>query len=122
MSGFLADGAPIFEIRDVRGEETDLLIRDAELGRALAERLGGGAVVLMRGHGSTAVGGSLRQAVFRAIYAEINARLQVEALHLGDVVYLTEGEGRAAAAANDGQLDRAWDLWVEQVRGARAVG
>jgi ribulose-5-phosphate 4-epimerase/fuculose-1-phosphate aldolase len=37
----------------------------------------------VRGHGDVAVGGSVQQVVFRAIYTEINAKLQAEALRLG---------------------------------------
>jgi len=111
MSGFLAPAAPVFEIRDHAGEASDLLIRDGALGRALAGALAGHAVVLMRGHGSTVVGRTLRQAVFRAIYAEVNARLQSEAMRLGAPIFLTDGEARRASATNDGQIDRAWELW-----------
>ena len=68
MAGFIGEGAPLYEIRDHAGAETDLLIRTPELGRSLARTLGGAAAVLMRGHGSTVVGASLQQAVFRAVY------------------------------------------------------
>jgi HCOMODA/2-hydroxy-3-carboxy-muconic semialdehyde decarboxylase len=114
MAGFLRGPAPIFEIRDHAGESSDLLIRNRELGVALAGSLGGNAVVLMRGHGATIVGNSLPQAVYRAVYTAVNAGLQSEALKLGDVTFLTEGEADAAAATNDGQLARAWDLWKRQ--------
>jgi ribulose-5-phosphate 4-epimerase/fuculose-1-phosphate aldolase len=114
MSGFLGAGSVLFEIRDVAGE-TDLLIRDAALGRALAASLGPAAAVLMRGHGSTVVGASLEQAVYRAIYAETNARLQSQAIALGDVTYLTEREAALAAATNDTQLARTWELWARRV-------
>src|SRR5690242_15544432 len=95
MSGFIGPGSTLFEIRDVAGD-TDLLIRDAALGRALAAALGPHALVLMRGHGSTVVGASLEQAVYRAIYAEANARLQSQALALGDVTFLNEREAALA--------------------------
>jgi ribulose-5-phosphate 4-epimerase/fuculose-1-phosphate aldolase len=121
MGGFLGVATPVFEIRDVRGDETDLLISDPHLGKALASRLGNSAAVLMRGHGVTVVGTSLRQAVFRAVYTEINARIQLQAMAIGPVNYLTEAEGRAAAATNDGQMGRAWDLWREQAQRARAA-
>lgn len=115
MCGFLGRGAPVFEIRETAGDSSDLLIRDRRLGAALARALGQEAAVLMRGHGSTVVGASLRQAVFRAVYTEVGARLQSEALRLGAVTYLTEGEAAAAAAANDTQTGRAWDLWRRKV-------
>jgi HCOMODA/2-hydroxy-3-carboxy-muconic semialdehyde decarboxylase len=115
MSGFLGAGSALFEIRDVAGD-SDLLIRNAELGRALAASLGGNAAVLMRGHGSTVVGTSLQQVVYRAIYAETNARLQMQAMALGDVTYLNEREAALAAATNDTQLARVWELWTRAVK------
>jgi ribulose-5-phosphate 4-epimerase/fuculose-1-phosphate aldolase len=115
MSSFLGAGAPVFEIRDAGGDATDMLIRNQPLGEALARSLGGEAVVLMRGHGSTIVGATLRQAVFRAIYTEINARVQTAAMGMGEVTYLNPAEAAAATAANDGQINRAWDLWHRKV-------
>jgi HCOMODA/2-hydroxy-3-carboxy-muconic semialdehyde decarboxylase len=114
MSGFLGEGAPSFEIRDVAGD-TDMLVSSAPLGAALARTLGERSTVLMRGHGSTIVGSSLEQAVYRAIYAEVNARLQLQAIALGEVTYLNANEAAKAAAANDTQLARAWDLWARSV-------
>jgi len=114
MSGFLAEGSALFEIRDVAGD-TDMLISNASLGVALAAALGARSTVLMRGHGSTVVGASLEQAVYRAIYAEVNARLQTQAKQLGDVTYLNANEAAKAAATNDTQLPRVWDLWTREI-------
>jgi HCOMODA/2-hydroxy-3-carboxy-muconic semialdehyde decarboxylase len=115
MSGFLGTGVPVFEIRDSAGDATDLLVRDGVLGAALAKALGQAAAVLMRGHGATVVGATLRQAVFRAVYTEVGARLQAEALRLGTPVFLTAGEAEATARTNDTQIDRAWEAWRTQV-------
>ncbi|MBX9741012.1 MAG: class II aldolase/adducin family protein [Beijerinckiaceae bacterium] len=117
MGGFIGVCAPVFEIRDVAGDETDLLIRNGMLGAALAQSLGDGNVVLMRGHGSTVVGDRLRQVVFRAVYTETNAKLQSEALRLGPITYLSAGEARTTARVIDMQVDRAWDLWKMQTEG-----
>jgi HCOMODA/2-hydroxy-3-carboxy-muconic semialdehyde decarboxylase len=118
MAGFLADRpTPVFEIRDIGGDGTDLLITSAKLGQGLAETLGEGAVALMRGHGSVAVGESLRTAVYRAVYTEVNARAQAEALALGEPTYLTRDEGAAADRTVGGQVNRAWGSWSERVRG-----
>jgi HCOMODA/2-hydroxy-3-carboxy-muconic semialdehyde decarboxylase len=114
MSGFLGEGAALFDIRDIAGD-TDMLIGNGALGAAMAKALGDKAVVLMRGHGSTVVGESVEQAVYRAIYAEVNARLQIEATQLGQVTYLTSQEARKAAATNDTVLSRPWELWVREV-------
>jgi ribulose-5-phosphate 4-epimerase/fuculose-1-phosphate aldolase len=120
MAGFVGQGAPVFEIRETGGEATDLLISSSRLGAALAEKFDASDIVLMRGHGSTVVGGSLQQVVYRAVYAEINARYQLEASHLGEVVYLTEGESEAAVRNVEAQMQRPWDLWVEQAKARRA--
>jgi HCOMODA/2-hydroxy-3-carboxy-muconic semialdehyde decarboxylase len=111
MSGFLGGGTPMFEIRDAAGDGTDLLVRDDNLGSALANALGDAAIVLMRGHGSTTVGPSLKIAVYRAVYAEINARTQTQALQLGDPEFLTDAEARASMASCEAQVDRPWNLW-----------
>ncbi|MBF8721778.1 class II aldolase/adducin family protein [Pseudomonas guariconensis] len=119
MGGFLGAGAPIFEIRHSAGCGSDMLIRNSELGDALAETLGSESVVLMRGHGSTAVGESVKQAVFRAVYAEKSAQLLASSLRLGDVEYLTPEEAAATSKANDGQVERPWQLWEMAAQAAR---
>ena len=116
MGSFLRTNTPVFEIRSAAGTGSDMLIRDRKLGAALAHSIGTSAVVLMRGHGSTTIGTSLRQVVFRAVYTEVNARLQAEAMRLGPVVYLTEDEAMASAATNDRHVSRAWDLWRMKIR------
>ena len=117
MSGFLGSGSALFEIRDTAGN-TDLLIRDMGLGKALAESLGHHNCVLMRGHGSTTVAYSIEVAVYRAIYAEINAKLQIQAAALGPVNFLNEEEAALAAATTEGQVVRAWDLWCGRIDAA----
>ncbi|HVB80487.1 MAG TPA: class II aldolase/adducin family protein [Candidatus Binataceae bacterium] len=111
LGGILGVGCPVFEIRAAAGPGTDLLIRNRALGAALAKSLGQGSVVLMRGHGCTVVGSTVRHAVFNAVYTEIGAALQSEAMSLGAVTYLTREEAAAAAACNAGQIDRSWELW-----------
>ena len=39
------------------------------------------------------------------------AKLQLAALGLGEVTYLNEQEAALAAATNDGQIARSWNLW-----------
>ena len=112
MGSFLRGEVPVFEIRDAAGPDNDMLVRDESLGDALARSLGSGSVVLMRGHGSTTVGRDVRDAVFRAVYAEANARLQADALRLGPVTYLSELEALRSSESNAGQIARAWELWT----------
>jgi len=119
MGSFLWSGAPVFDIRKVRAEN-DLLIRDRPLGKALAGSLGACACVLMRGHGMTVVGESIPEAVFRAIYTEMNARLQLQATQLeGPIEFLSDEEGRRSTAANRGTLERPWELWKKRALGRK---
>lgn len=114
MSGFLGSGSAHFEIREAAGN-SDMLIRSAYLGEALAKSLGKHNCVLMRGHGSTVVGTSLEQVVYRAIYAEVNAKLQLAANGLGAISFLNEEEAQLASDMNDGQIPRSWNLWVTRL-------
>jgi ribulose-5-phosphate 4-epimerase/fuculose-1-phosphate aldolase len=114
MAAFLGDDTPVFEIRTFGGM-TDLLVRDAALGRALAQTLGGHAAALLRGHGAVVVGPTLPHAVARSVYMEMNARLQQQALALGPVIHLTPEEARLAEASVSGTYARPWELWKRRV-------
>jgi ribulose-5-phosphate 4-epimerase/fuculose-1-phosphate aldolase len=119
MGSFLWSGTPVFDIRKEK-EDNDLLIRDRPLGKALAHSLGSCTCVLMRGHGMTVVGDSVQEAVFRAIYTEMNARLQLQAESLeGPIAFLSDEEGRRSTASNRGTLERPWELWKKQALGGR---
>ena len=115
MSGFLGAHVPTYEIRHDLGETSDLLIRNQALGESLAKTLGSSTVALMRGHGSVTVGVSIKQAVFRAIYTENSAWLQMEAARLGSINFLTDGESQATSEMNDLHLDRPWEMWKRRV-------
>jgi HCOMODA/2-hydroxy-3-carboxy-muconic semialdehyde decarboxylase len=115
MSAFLADGAPVWDIRAAAGD-TDMLVRTPALGRSLAQALGPGAVALMRGHGVVAVGDGLPQVVFRSVYTEVNARLQTQATTLGvPVTYLSPEEARRVNVTMTGTLNRPWELWKRKL-------
>lgn len=114
MAGFLGEGSAHFEIRE-SGGDTNMLISSPYLGQALARSLGQRSCVLMRGHGSTVVGTGLRQVVYRAIYAEANAKLQLSTQALGEPAYLNTEEARLSSEMNDGQIPRSWDLWVRRL-------
>jgi len=115
MASFIGRGAPVFEIRERFGT-TDMLVRNVEQGAALAERLSGDALVLMRGHGFCTVGESVAEAVYRAIYTESNAALQQAAIALGGTVtYLDADEARRYDETSRAVLDRPWQLWKAEV-------
>ena len=114
-TAFLAAGVPVFDTRPQFGI-TDIVISSFERGTALAEALGDKSVILLRAHGFVAVGPSVPAAVFRAIYTEINARVQVQAMALGrDMAVLDEEEGRLADAMNLVTIGRSWELWKRRV-------
>src|SRR5690349_7748433 len=73
-AGFLAEGVPVFDIKEKFGA-TDLLVNDAAKGVELARVVGKKGVALMRAHGSVACGPTLQTADFRAVYTEVNARI-----------------------------------------------
>ncbi len=114
MSGFLGSGSAHFEIRESAGN-TDLLISNSGLGKALAKSLAQHTCVLMRGHGSTTVAPSLERVVYRAIYAEENAKLQLTASSLGPIEFLTPEEAELAMTSTEGQVMRPWELWRQQI-------
>jgi HCOMODA/2-hydroxy-3-carboxy-muconic semialdehyde decarboxylase len=115
MSAFLSAGVPVFDIRQASGGMTDMLVRTAALGQALARTLGTRPVALMRGHGAVVVGASLPLVVFRSVYTEVNARLQSQAMALGgQVTYLDPEEARLAEASVSGTAPRPWELWKKK--------
>jgi ribulose-5-phosphate 4-epimerase/fuculose-1-phosphate aldolase len=117
-AAFIAAGVPVFDIREKFGA-TDLLVGNGAKGVALAEIMGGHDVVLMRAHGSVTCGPSLEGAVFRAVYTEVNARIQHWTTALGrgaPIAALDPEEGRLADAVNLTAAMRAWNLWRSLVR------
>ena len=114
-AAFLACGVPVFDIR-ARFGTTDIVINSAARGAALAETLDDKVVVLLRAHGFVAVGPTLPAAVFRAIFTEVSARVQLQAEGLGGpIASLDLDEGRKADAINLATVGRSWELWKRRV-------
>lgn len=93
---------------------TNLLVTSMEMGRDLAACLGPRTVVLMRGHGGTLIGKSLREVVFTSIYMEINAEMLIKAYQLGEgeITPMSDGEVAANAGGRAGfTLERGWENW-----------
>jgi HCOMODA/2-hydroxy-3-carboxy-muconic semialdehyde decarboxylase len=60
----------------------------------------------------TVVGDSVAEAVFRSIYTEMNARLQIQAGQLeGPIAFLSDEEGKRSTGTNRSTLERPWELW-----------
>ncbi len=108
MAAFLGDTpAPVFEIRDVLGDDNKMLVTESRTGAALAAVMGKRAVVLMRGHGMTVAAESVKLVVLRAIYTQLNARIEAAALRLGEPVFLNAFETDRVDPA-----DRPWEAWA----------
>jgi HCOMODA/2-hydroxy-3-carboxy-muconic semialdehyde decarboxylase len=119
VAGFLVAGMPVFEIRK-HGGMTNMLISNSALGKALADTLGDKSVVLMRGHGDVVVGPTVQIAVYRAVYTEVNARLQMQAMALGgEITYLEKEEGEKADVIQQQVVMRPWDLWKKKAMMAK---
>ena len=117
-AAFLAAGVPVFDIKEKFGA-TDMLVSNGVKGVALAAAMGNKDIALMRAHGSVACGPTLQTAVFRAVYTEVNARIQHWTLALAGgkpMAVLDSQEGRLADVINQTAGLRAWDLWRAQVR------
>lgn len=117
-AAFLAKGVPVFDISDRFGA-TDMLVCDCTKGVALAETLADKDIALMRAHGSVACGPTLESAVFRAVYTEVNARIQHWSHALAgedSLAALSPEEGALADVPNQTAGLRAWDLWREEIR------
>jgi ribulose-5-phosphate 4-epimerase/fuculose-1-phosphate aldolase len=108
--------APYWDSRDEFGDTNLLVVRPDE-GASLARALGGHSMVLMRHHGATVVGASLRELVFRSIYSCHNARYLSEAKRLGNVSPLTPGEIEMAQAIYQipAAQGRAWEYWTTRL-------
>ncbi|KAK4452228.1 Adducin-related protein 2 [Podospora aff. communis PSN243] len=137
MAGFLGLDVPVFDIETVysAGEQQDLLVRNADLGTALASKFvtkdanassPEHSVVLMRRHGYTTHGKDIETAVYRAIYTKVNAGVQTNAMLLRSAMPstmkpkfelgpLTDEMCRGCIKMNEGTQDKPWKLWAAEV-------
>ena len=112
MASTFGTTVPVWDIRDNFGD-TNLLVTDMETGRDLAGFLGDGRVALMRGHGCVVGCASVKEAVHLSIYLQLNARIQLQSMQLGDPVYLSPGEIALGDETFFGELSvtRSWAYW-----------
>ena len=115
MCASIGHEVPLWDSHDKFGD-TALLVDSMAMGRDLAQaRRRKGRTALMRGHGAVVAGHSIRQAIWIAIYLELNAKLQMQAMAMGKIKFLTRGEvdriiGRTAAFS----FNRAWENWCRR--------
>lgn len=120
---FLCGGVPVFELLEKFPEAPNLLVTSTPKGKALADSLGDRPVALMRGHGNTVVGASVREAVFRAVFTEVAARLASQAIMLaqgGKVKYVeTEPASKVEPSGSNEGIERNWECWAREVAARR---
>jgi HCOMODA/2-hydroxy-3-carboxy-muconic semialdehyde decarboxylase len=120
MCATIGHEVPVWDIRDRFGD-TGLLVTDMAMGRDLAKALGPRPTALMRGHGCVVAAETLRKAVWVSIYLELNANLQMKAMAMGDVKFLSPGEVDAVIErSNAFTVDRGWEYWCR--RAGRPAG
>ena len=107
---------PFWDQRDEFGD-TNMLVIKPEEGASLARALGPNWMVLMRRHGATVAGTSLRNLTFRSVFGSDNCKLLSQAMAHGHVDSLSPGEITLTAAYQERppSTNRAWDYWVRQV-------
>jgi ribulose-5-phosphate 4-epimerase/fuculose-1-phosphate aldolase len=106
---FFAGGVPVFVKPD--------LITTQKLGMEVAETLGEGPAVLLRGNGQVTVGKSIPEAVMMAIYLEEAAEVLYGALQIGTPIPLTmnESKQRQIEALPPVDLERAWNYFKSKI-------
>ena len=125
LGATMGDKVQYWDSRDEFGD-TRLLLTKPEEGASMARALGPHWTVLLRRHGATVAGRSLRECVFRSIYGCRNAELQTVAMGMGklnDQAVLTEGEIQmcAGGSLNERTLWRAWDYWSGRLPNAKSA-
>jgi HCOMODA/2-hydroxy-3-carboxy-muconic semialdehyde decarboxylase len=119
MCASMGHEVPVWDSHDKFGD-TALLVSDMAMGRDLAKLIDAKPTALMRGHGATVVGRSVRHAVFISVYLEVGAKLQMQAMAMtgvtnGEIKYLSKGEvDKITARVNDYTLNRAWENWARR--------
>lgn len=114
MGASIGHDVPVWDSHDKFGD-TALLVENVEMGRDLAQTLGQGRSVLMRGHGATVVAPNIRHAVYVAVYLEVNAKLQMQAMAMGEIKFLTPGEvDKIIARTGPYSINRAWENWCRR--------
>ena len=114
MCANIGHDVPNWDIHDKFGD-TALLVEDMDMGRDLAKAIGARPTTLMRGHGATVAGNSIRHAVFISVYLEVAAKLQMQAMAMGDITFLTPGEvDKVISRTGPYTLNRAWENWCRR--------
>ena len=119
MGPVMGQVVPFWDSRDEFGD-TDLMVVKPEEGHSLARALGPHWMVLMRRHGATVAGRSLRELVFRTVYSHANAEIQLRSMMLGTIGALTAAERERAEPRQlqPRPIGRAWEYWTTRLHKA----
>ncbi len=114
---------PYWDQHDEFGD-TNMLVVKPEEGASLARALGQHWMVLMKRHGVTVAGTSVKDCVFRSVFSARNAAYQVQSMAIGNnVASLSPGEAELAAAITGKTtgLMRSWEYWSMRVAKAGGI-
>ena len=116
LGATIGEQTPFWDQADEFGD-TNLLVTEPEEGQSLARTLGPHWVVLMRRHGATVAGASLKELVSRSVFLCQNAEYQMKAYLLGAPTPLRPGEVKLAGGINamPSVVARTWEYWSQRL-------
>ncbi len=89
-----------------------------ERGVAMTDALGTGRAVIIRGHGATVVGGSVRGVFCAAMYLEDNARILTQAYSMGTIRPLSDEElAEGPRISTEIQFNKVWNYYLAKANG-----
>ena len=117
VGGIIGGPVPVWDIAEVVGPKSNLMVTSLDVGRSLAKKLGGGTALLMRGHGAAIASQSIRRTTIAAIMLNAQARILQNAIALGAGVQpLSDGEIAETAKIFSDEtpgdaVGRTWEYW-----------
>ena len=106
----------MWDISKKFGNATSLLVLNMDHGRDLAAALSANRMALMAAHGFVCTGRSIYDLVRLAVYIPRNARVQLQAMQMGDyrVISPDETQARMDLDPDSPALKRGWEFWARE--------
>jgi ribulose-5-phosphate 4-epimerase/fuculose-1-phosphate aldolase len=122
LGASLGGKVPFWDSHDEFGD-TPMVVTKPEEGASLARALGKQWMVLLRRHGATLAGRSLRECVFRSVFTCRNAELQSRAMAMGTISTLSAGEAEMCSqhSLTPRTLSRTWEYWSHRLAKVEAM-
>ena len=122
LGASLGGKVPFWDSRDEFGD-TPMVVTTPEQGQSHARGLGKHWMVLLRRHGASVAGRSMRECVFRSIYTCRNAELQSRAMAMGTISTLSAGEAEMCGnhSLTPRTLSRVWEYWTHRLHKVEAM-